>query len=85
MSGATSDARTETDAATRTVAGRQFRRQDGAWIDTAYRSGAAATNIRRGSEGFRALIADEPAIGQIARQLGGEVIVVWRGRAYRIR
>lgn len=70
---------------TRTVAGRHFRKQGNAWIDTAYESSTATVNMARNSEQFRALVADEPAIGTIARQLDGEVIVVWKGRAYRIR
>jgi hypothetical protein len=41
--------------------------------------------MARGSEQFRALVADEPEIKKIAEQLDGEVIVVWKGRAYRIR
>lgn len=77
--------RADGDGSTRTVAGRTFRRQGGAWIDTAYRPGAATVNVRRGSEQFRALAADEPIISTIAAQFGGEVIVVVRGRAYRIR
>lgn len=72
-------------AETRSVGGRQFRREGGAWVDTAYTSGRATVNINRGSEQYRALIADEPGISTIANQLGGEVIVVWKGRAYRIR
>ena len=67
----------------RSVSGRQFVRRDGAWIDVAYRS-QATTNIKRGSEQYRALIADEPGLRAIANQLSGEVIVVWKGRAYRI-
>jgi hypothetical protein len=31
------------------------------------------------------LIADEPTIKTIADRLGGEIIVVWKGRAYRIQ
>lgn len=69
----------------RSVAGRQFRREGSVWIDTAYDSSRSLTNVARGSEQFRALVADEPAIRTIANQLGGEVIVVWKGRAYRIR
>ena len=76
---------TRDDAETRTVAGRQFRKARGIWIDTAYDSSTATVNMARGSEQFRALIADEPVIGTIAKQLDGEVIVVWKGRAYRIR
>ncbi|HEX8145300.1 MAG TPA: zf-HC2 domain-containing protein [Pyrinomonadaceae bacterium] len=69
---------------TRSVGGRQFRREGGAWIDTAYSQGRATVNVSRGSEQYRALVADEPGLRSIAEQLGGELIVVWKGRAYRI-
>jgi hypothetical protein len=75
----------ETSTETRNIGGRQFRRRGGAWVDTAYSSGQASVNVRRGSEQYRALVADEPGLRSIAEQLGGEVIVVWKGRAYRIR
>ncbi len=70
---------------TRNVAGRQFRRQKSAWVDTAYRAGQATVNVKRDSEQWRALIADEPELRRIADTLGGEVVVIWRGRAYRIK
>lgn len=70
---------------TRSVGGRNFRRQGSAWVDTAYAQGRATVNVTRGSDQYRALVADEPGLRAIADQLGGEVIVVWRGRAYRIR
>lgn len=73
------------NADTRTVSGRRFRRQGGVWIDFAYQSSTATTIVSRGSEQFRALVADEPGIRAVAAQLPGEVVVVWRGRAYRIR
>ena len=69
---------------TRSVAGRSFRKSDNVWIDTAY-SSQQTTNMRRGSEQYRTLIGDVPEIRQIAEQLDGEFIVVWKGRAYRIR
>lgn len=69
----------------RSVSGKQFRRQGNAWVDTAYESSQATITVRRGSEQYRALIADEPGIRTIAEQLGGEVVVVWKSRAYRIR
>src|SRR5689334_11852923 len=69
---------------TKTIAGRRFRKQGGIWTDTAYDSSTATVNMARSSEQFRALVADEPAIGTIAKQLEGEVIVVWKGRAYHI-
>jgi len=70
---------------TRRVSGRLFHRQGNAWVDAEYASGRATVNVTRGSEQFRALIADEPALRSIAEQLSGEVIVVWKGTAYRIR
>jgi hypothetical protein len=69
---------------TRTVSGRHFRHQGNTWIDTAYDSSRATINVSRGSEQFRSLVADEPGIRAIAAQLAGEVIVVWKGKAYRI-
>jgi hypothetical protein len=84
LMGGVAGARTDDQAEIRTIAGRRFRRQNGAWVDTAYESSQSTTNVARGSEQYRALIADEPAIGTIAEQLSGQVIVVWKGRAYRI-
>ena len=72
-------------AEARTVAGRKFIRQGGAWVDTAYRAGQSYTIVRRNSEQFRALVADEPQLRRVADALGGEVTVVWKGRAYRFR
>ena len=84
--GEAKETKREAKPETRSVAGRKFLRQSGgAWIDTAYRSSQSVTNVSRGSEQFRALIADEPDIARISRELGGEVILVWKGRAYRIR
>jgi hypothetical protein len=72
------------ESETRSVAGRRFRREGSAWIDVAY-SSQATTVVARGSEQYRALVADEPGIKTIAEQLSGQVIVVWKGRAYKIR
>ncbi|HEU4834131.1 MAG TPA: zf-HC2 domain-containing protein [Pyrinomonadaceae bacterium] len=69
----------------RTVAGRQFRREGGVWIDTAYDSSKDTVTVARNSEQYRALVADEPSIKTIADTLDGEIIVVWKGRTYRIR
>ena len=73
------------DAEVRTVGGRRFRKRGNVWVDTAYNSSSETMNLARGSERYRALVADEPAIKNIADQLDGEIIVVWKGRAYRIR
>ena len=84
-SGPPADVTTEKERAaeTRSVGGRRFRRQGDAWVDTAYNSSRPTTNVARGSEQYRALIADEPGLRPIAEQLGGQVIVVWKSRAYR--
>ena len=70
---------------TRSVMGRHFTRQGDAWVDTAYEYSQATVQVARGSDQFRALVADEPAIRTIAAQLDGVVIVVWKNRAYRIQ
>jgi hypothetical protein len=70
---------------TRSVMGRQFTREGDAWVDTAYESPRATVRVTRGSEQFRALVADEPGLRTISEQLGGVVIVVWKNRAYRIQ
>ncbi|MGB7922218.1 MAG: hypothetical protein WCF57_03135 [Pyrinomonadaceae bacterium] len=76
--------RADNSAETRSVAGRQFRRQGDAWVDTAYSSSRSTISLARGSDKYRAVVSDEPAIRNIAEQLGGVVIVVWKGKAYRI-
>lgn len=73
------------DVETRSVMGRHFTRSGDAWVDTAYEYSQATVRVARGSDQFRALVADEPAIGTIAAQLDGVVIVVWKNRAYRIQ
>jgi hypothetical protein len=73
------------EAETRTVMGRHFTREGDGWVDVAYDSSRATVRLSRGSDQFRALVADEPGIRTIAEQLNGVVIVVWKGRAYRIQ
>ena len=75
------------DAATesRRVAGHEFRREGGAWVDVNYRPPMGASEVRRGSERFRSLAADFPEVERAAAQLPGTVIIVVRGRAYKIR
>jgi hypothetical protein len=55
------------------------------WIDTGYDSSKDYVTLTRGSEQYRALVADEPSIKTIADELEGEIIVVWKGHTYRIR
>jgi hypothetical protein len=74
----------DSTAAIRTVAGKRFRQQNGVWVDTSYNSSRSLTKVKRGSEQYRALVADEPIIGTVSNSLGGDVIVVVKGRAYHI-
>ena len=75
----------EKDGITRVISGKRFRKQGGIWVDTAYSSSNAIRDIARGSEPYRALVADEPEIKKFADQLDGPFVVVWKGRTYRIR
>jgi hypothetical protein len=70
---------------TRTVSGRRFAREGNAWVDTAYDPSRTPIKVARGSEQFRALVADEPELRAITEQLNGVIIVVWKNRAYRIQ
>jgi hypothetical protein len=64
------------------VGGRKFRRQGNVWVDLKFKSSMSLTTVSRGSGDFGAL---DSKVRSIAQQLGGEVIVVWKGKAYRIR
>ena len=77
--------RESTSEESHAVAGHRFRRERGAWVDVNYKQSMSSTGVRRGTDAYRALVADIPEIGRIAEHLGGEVIVVVKGRAYRIR
>lgn len=77
--------RKDADEEVRTVGGRHFRRQGSAWIDTAFSTGRSTINVSRGSEHYRTLMGDEPGLRAIVEQIGGEVVVIWNGKAYRIR
>jgi hypothetical protein len=66
----------------RAVGGKQFRLVNGEWVDSTF-NGSSTVNVKRGSEQYRALLADEPGLRTYAEQLSGKVTVVWKGRAYR--
>jgi len=63
------------------VGGRSFNNRDGAWYDTGYH-GQSTINIGRGTEEFKKL---DGGLRSIANNLGGVVVVVWKGKAYRIQ
>jgi len=67
---------------TRSAGGRKFKRQGNAWVDAKFKASMSVKNISRGSSEFDAL---DSGLRSIAQQLGGEVIVVWKGKAYQIR
>ena len=67
---------------TRSAGGRKFRRQANSWVDQKFKSSMTLKSISRGSDEFKAL---DSGLRSIAQQLGGEVIVVWKGQAYLIK
>jgi hypothetical protein len=79
------DTTRDDEAEVRTVAGHKFTKRGSVWIDALYNSGNATTNVSRDSEQYRSLMGDEPGLRVIAEQLSGEIIVVWKGRPYRIK
>jgi len=65
----------------RRVEGRHFDYKDGVWYDASY-NGAATINVRRGSDEFKDL---DKGLRSIAGKLDGTIVVVWKGKAYRIQ
>lgn len=70
------------EADTRTVSGRKFKRQGNAWIDVNLQSSMSIKTVSRGSEEFEKLDA---GLRSISQQFSGPVVVVWKGKAYRIQ
>lgn len=66
---------------TRGVGGKTFRRVGGIWFDAVYGS-QQQRMIRRGTEDYRKL---DSGLRSIAENLSGTVVVVWKGKAYRIQ
>jgi hypothetical protein len=75
-------AKSEEAPETRSVGGRKFKRQGNAWVDSKLKSSMSIQTVGRGSEEFEKL---DSGLRSIAKQLGGEIVVVWKGKAYRIR
>ena len=74
--------RAETESETRSAGGRKFRRQGNAWVDSKFKTSMSVRNVSRSSEEFEKL---DSGLRAIAQQLSGEIVVVWKGKAYRIR
>jgi hypothetical protein len=67
---------------TRSVGGRKFKRQGNAWMDSKLKSSMSVRTVGRGSEEFDKL---DSGLRSIAKQFSGEIVVVWKGKAYRIK
>lgn len=72
----------EKPAETRSAGGRKFLRQGNAWVDVKFKSSMKLKSFSRGSGDFNNL---DSGLRSIAQELGGELIVVWKGKAYLIR
>ena len=79
--GTTSPAKPDAAPETRSVGGRKFRRQGASWIDLKFKTSMPLHTITRGSDEFSSL---DSGLRSIASQLSGEIIVVWKNKAYRI-
>jgi len=79
---ASENARTEDAPQTRSVGGHKFRRQGNSWIDQKFKSSMSLRNVSRGSDDYAAL---DSGLRSIAQQISGEVIIVWKGKAYLIK
>jgi hypothetical protein len=77
-----SDRAATEEAQTRSAGGRKFRKQGAAWVDQKFKSSMTLKSVSRGSEAFDDL---DSGLRSIAQQFGGEVIIVWKGKAYLIK
>ncbi len=66
---------------TKTAGGKKFEQNDGVWYDTAYH-GQGTRNYRRGSAEYQKL---DSGLRSIASSVGGVVVILWKGTAYRIQ
>jgi hypothetical protein len=68
--------------AQRSVGGKTFRNVGGIWFDSSYNNSQQQIMIRRGSDDYKRL---DSGLRSFAENLGGTVVVVWKGKAYRIQ
>lgn len=76
-----------TSGETTKVGGKTFRRDGSAWVDSEYQRSSnmmlpSLTYVSRGSGEYKKL---DDGLRNIAEKLSGVVIVVWKGKAYRIQ
>lgn len=65
----------------KSVGGKSFIRKDGVWYDKSYNQ-QKTVNVRRNSDDYKKL---DSGLRSIADNLGGTVVIVWRGTSYRIQ
>jgi hypothetical protein len=65
----------------KTAGGKKFELRDGIWYDTSY-TGQGKKDVKRGTEKYIRLDA---GLRDIADQIGGTVVIVWNGQAYKIK
>lgn len=65
----------------KTVAGKTFSNVGGVWTDSAY-TGGSTKKVKRSSDDYKKL---DQGLQNIGNNLGGTVIVVWNGKAYKIQ
>jgi hypothetical protein len=76
-----SASRPDAGSTRRSVGGKTFELKQGAWYDTTY-STQPTIRVRRGSDEYKKL---DGGLRSIAENIGGLVVVVWKGKAYRIQ
>jgi hypothetical protein len=71
----------ETSSNRKTVNGKTFSNVNGVWTDSAY-TGGGTKKVKRSSDDYKKL---DQGLQNIGNSLGGTVIVVWNGKAYKIQ
>ena len=66
---------------TTVAGGKTFKRTNNVWYDSTYR-GQTTVNVTRGTPEYKKL---DSGLRSIAENLGGTVVVVWKGKAYRVQ
>lgn len=65
----------------RQIGGTTFTRKQGVWYDANY-NGQATKNVSRGSDDYKKL---DSGLRSITDNLGGTVVIIWKGETYRIQ
>src|SRR6266567_5452829 len=65
----------------RKAGGHTFRKQGGAWVDVKLKPSMPVITVARGSDAYREM---DSSVRAIASQFGGEVLIVHKGKVYRI-